>query len=239
MKRKCSVTKNIRIEKGTVEDYKALSMFHYRSNGLRAPVAIFSMKRKNEVAGVIVYSMPTTGCQMRKCWAKNLYGMGKKAMLTVINKNVRRISRVIIEPRFRQLGLASRLVAETMPKLNMPLIESMAVMGKINPFFEKAGMKGFTRPTASHVVQMIEALGVVGIEEENVVDPEFVCQVIKELNKTKTEFIKKQIDDFVVNYGYKATLLKGDKKIEFAMSRLTDRSVYYIWFNPAYKEFRL
>ena len=239
MKRLCSVTKNIIIEDGTIEDYKKLSIFHYRSSGLRAPVAIFSMKRKTDVVGVIVYSMPTTGCQMRKCWASNLYGMGKKAMLTVINKNVRRISRVIIEPRFRQLGLASKLVAETMPKLNMPLIESMAIMGKINPFFEKAGMTGFTKPTACHVIQMIEALGMVGIEKNNIVDPELVWQTIKALNKTKKAFIKKQVDGFIVNYGYKATLLKGNKKIEFVLSRLTARSVYYIWFNPAYKEFKL
>jgi hypothetical protein len=50
---------------------------------------------------------------------------------------------VIIEPRFRSLGQAVRLVKETMPLMNVPFIEALAVMGRVNPFFEKAGMTRF------------------------------------------------------------------------------------------------
>jgi predicted GNAT family N-acyltransferase len=65
---------------------------------------------------------------------------GKKTRLSLINKNVVCITRVIIDPRFRGLGLASRLVRETMGQMGRPIVESAAVMGHVNPFFEKAGM---------------------------------------------------------------------------------------------------
>ncbi|MCD6537013.1 hypothetical protein J7L18_00140 [Candidatus Bathyarchaeota archaeon] len=50
------------------------------------------------------------------------------------------ISRVIIHPKYRSVGLGSRLVRETLPLVGRKYIETMAVMARYNPFFEKAGM---------------------------------------------------------------------------------------------------
>ena len=54
----CSVTKDLRIEIGCMEDYKALAEFHYRNvTAHPAPIKIFALKRiDDELAGVIVYS---------------------------------------------------------------------------------------------------------------------------------------------------------------------------------------
>ena len=42
----CSVTKNLRIEQGSMEDYKALAEFHYRNvTAHPAPIKIFALKR--------------------------------------------------------------------------------------------------------------------------------------------------------------------------------------------------
>ena len=109
--------------------------------------AIFALKgkfrtaTKLETVGVIVYSMPTAGAQMRNVATGGIFaGLDKGTRLKLINKNIRTISRVIIEPRFRSLGLAVRLVRETMPLMNVPFVEALAVMGRANPFFEKAGL---------------------------------------------------------------------------------------------------
>ena len=51
-----------------------------------------------------------------------------------------RISRVVIHPKFRGVGLGAYLVKETLPKVGVKVIEALAVMAKYNPFFEKAGM---------------------------------------------------------------------------------------------------
>jgi ABC-type ATPase with predicted acetyltransferase domain len=62
----------------------------------------------------------------------------RKARL--INEEIARISRVVVHPKFRGIGLGEFLVKETLSKVNAKVIEVLAVMAKYNPFFEKAGM---------------------------------------------------------------------------------------------------
>jgi ABC-type ATPase with predicted acetyltransferase domain len=58
----------------------------------------------------------------------------------LINEEIARISRVIIHPKFRGVGLGEFLVKETLSKVDAKVIEVLAVMARYNPFFEKAGM---------------------------------------------------------------------------------------------------
>ena len=64
-------------------------------------------------------------------------------MLTIkeINETLATISRIVLHPKYRSLGLGEKLVKETLPLDNRPYVETMAVIAKYNPFFEKAGMK--------------------------------------------------------------------------------------------------
>jgi hypothetical protein len=130
-----------------------------------------------ETIGVIIYSMPTAGAQMRNIATGGIFaGLDRTTQIKLINKNIRTISRVIIEPRFRSLGLAVRLVKETMPLLDVPFIESLAVMGRANPFFEKAGLTRFDAPILASCVRLIEAFSVVGVDEEDLIDAALVQQ---------------------------------------------------------------
>jgi ABC-type ATPase with predicted acetyltransferase domain len=56
------------------------------------------------------------------------------------NDNVRTISRVIVHPQFRGVGLASALVRRIVSDCPTRYAEALAVMGRAHPFFEKAGM---------------------------------------------------------------------------------------------------
>jgi hypothetical protein len=235
--RNCSVIKKLQIVRGGFEDYKKLARFHYRDSRLGAYTAIFVIKPdkgiSKEPVGVIVYTMPSVGAELRNIATGNLFvGLDKGTRLALINKNIRRISRVIIEPRFRGLGLASRLVRETMPKINAPIIEAMAVMGLVNPFFEKAGMKAFTAKMPARCVQLVEAFSMVGIEGEELIDPEGVQRKLDRLGKQEAEFIESQIKHFLQSYGRRRYERAGLERTGFVLSKLTFRPVYYIWFNP-------
>lgn len=48
----------------------------------------------------------------------------------LINEEIARISRMIIHPKFRGIGLGAFLVQETMPRVNVKVIEVLAVMAK-------------------------------------------------------------------------------------------------------------
>jgi hypothetical protein len=58
-----------------------------------------------------------------------------------LQKEVCVVSRVIIHPKYRSIGLGEKLVKETLAFAGTPCVEAVAVMAKYNPFFEKAGMQ--------------------------------------------------------------------------------------------------
>jgi hypothetical protein len=254
--RSCSVTKKLQIVPGCLDDYKKLARFHYRDSRIGPFAAIFAIRPLNhsvqdaapsaslskrtprqagglnESVGVIVYTMPSVGAELRNVATGDLFaGFDRKTRLALINKNIRCISRVIIEPRFRSLGLASRLVRETMPKMDVPIIEAMAVMGLVNPFFEKAGMKAFTAKMPARCVQLVEAFNLVGIEKEELIDSKRVQQKIYRLGQPEADFIELQIRHFLQSYGRRRYERAGLERTEFVLSKLTLRPVYYIWFN--------
>ena len=129
----CSLTKQTKTEQGTYQDYKALSQFHYRTARCPAPRKIFKLTRKHQTIGVIVYSYPTPFCFGRR----QVY----KGTLRELQKDVSLISRVVVHPKYRSIGLGEKLVQETLNLCGTPHVETVAVMAKYNPFFEKAGMQ--------------------------------------------------------------------------------------------------
>jgi hypothetical protein len=177
--------------------------------------------------------MPSVGAELRNVATSNFFaGFDNRTRLALINRNIRCISRVIIEPRFRGLGLASRLVRETMPKMDVPIIEAMAVMGLVNPFFEKAGMKAFTANMPTRCVQLVEAFSMVGVEKEELIDSEGVQGKLARLGQREAEFVELQIRHFLQSYGKRRYERAGLERTGFVLSKLTFRPVYYIWFNP-------
>ncbi len=239
--RSCSVTKKLRIVRGGIDDYKELSHYHYRNSRLGPFTAIFALKPAaalsssigTNVAGVIVYTMPSPWLELRNIATGNVFaGFDRATRLALVNKHIRCIGRVIIEPRFRGLGLASRLVRETMPKMDVAIIEAMAVMGLVNPFFKKAGMSEYTAKMPARCVQLIEAFSLAGVEKDMLIDPQKVQERLEQLQGKEAEFIELQIKNFLACYGKSRNLSAGLERTRFVLGKLTFRPVYYIWFNP-------
>jgi ABC-type transport system involved in cytochrome c biogenesis ATPase subunit len=152
----CSLTRQMTIQQGTTADYKALSQFHYRESRLPPPKKIFSLKRKDELCGVIVFSNPPPMCFGRaKVWKGNMQQL---------NKQVSTISRVVVHPKYRSIGLGEKLVAETLPLVGTN-VETVAVMAKYNPFFERAGMQKIAESQPSkHVTEALGKLEKLGFD---------------------------------------------------------------------------
>jgi hypothetical protein len=240
--RSCSVTKKLQIVRGSRADYEGLAHYHYRDSKLGSYTAMFALKSprsgglSRQTVGVIVYKMPTPGAEFRNIATGGLFaGFDRATQLILLNKNVRCINRAIIEPRFRSLGLASRLVRETMPKINVPIIEAMAVMGLVNPFLEKAGMRAFKPKIQERCVRLVEALSMVGIESKELIDPRKVQIELDRLPTEKAEFIEREIYRFLQSYGSHRYSQTGLERTRYVLSKLTARPLYYIWFNPRLK----
>jgi len=132
--RECSLLKEMRIEEGTTGNWRELSIFHYRSHRIAAPRKIFCLRRGDELCGVIVYCYPPSTSFGRRLVLPHM-------SMRELNKKLSSISRVVVHPKYRTIGLGSRLVKVTLPLAGTEYVEMSAVMAKYNPFAEKAGMK--------------------------------------------------------------------------------------------------
>jgi len=236
----CSLCKKLEVVPADIEDYKALADYHYRDKRLGPFSAIFALRPSDSLrglfgartVGVIVYRMPSPALELRNIATGGIFtGLDRATQFALVNKNIRCISRVIIEPRFRSLGLAARLVRETMPKVNVPIVEAMAVMGLVNPFFEKAGMQPYAGPLPARSAELIEAFSLVGIEQHHLIDPAYVYGQLGQLTWPKADFIEGRIRRFLQSYGGHRDMSPGTERTRYVLSKLTDRPVYYIWFN--------
>ena len=54
----CSLLREMRVEEGSMADWRELAGFHYRSHKIAGPRRIFCLKRGDELCGVIVYCYP-------------------------------------------------------------------------------------------------------------------------------------------------------------------------------------
>jgi ABC-type lipoprotein export system ATPase subunit/N-acetylglutamate synthase-like GNAT family acetyltransferase len=144
---RCSIYDHVHIEVGSIEDYYRLSRFHYKSKGheesegLRARDC-FRLLFDGELVGVIVYCSSYLNLKPRNMvfGRRYVFTPGDLHTANLINEEIARISRVVIHPKFRGIGLGAFFVKETLPRVNAKVVEALAVMARYNPFFEKAGM---------------------------------------------------------------------------------------------------
>ncbi len=153
----CSLTRQMRIEQGTTADYKTLSQFHYRTSRLPPSRKIFTLKRKDELCATIVYSYPSPVTFGRtRVWKGNIKQLQTEMSI---------ISRVIVHPKYRSIGLGAKLVKETLSQAGTPNVETVAVMAKYNPFFEKAGMQRIAESKPStHMLNALNELETLGFD---------------------------------------------------------------------------
>lgn len=149
--KECTLTSEMHLMKGSLKDYEQLAGFHYRDSS-RIPVVhkVFLLRRGDELVGAILYRSPGMIAFGR------LLALGRRILLPELNRDWTLISRVVVHPKYRTMGLGARLVKATLDKCGRPYVESIAVMAKYNPFFEHAGMKKIAESTPDR--RMLKAL---------------------------------------------------------------------------------
>ncbi|MCJ7634289.1 hypothetical protein MUP77_18105, partial [Candidatus Bathyarchaeota archaeon] len=187
--KECSLTEEMRVVEGSTEDWRRLAEFHYRSHNVGATRIIFCLRRRGELCGVIVYCYPPSGCSGRRL-------MLPKMSLKELNEKLCIISRVVIHPKYRTIGLGAKLIRESLPLVGTPYVEMVAVMAKYNPFAEKAGMrKVFEQPISEDAVRMTEVLKQFGFDVQLLGSSRYVRSKLEGLSSEwmvtlKNAFIK-------------------------------------------------
>jgi len=137
------------IQLGSIRDYRQLAPFHYIAGPPACHKRVYVIRTPKRfrrfgapaVAAVLVVSPPVIAARGRNVATANRYvGKDRRGCLAKLNAEIECISRVIVHPMFRGGGLAVRLVRHGLRTARTPMVESLAAMGKIHPFFRCAGM---------------------------------------------------------------------------------------------------
>ena len=243
---RCSLHAVLEVVPGEAADYAPLAAYHYRDEKPHAVKAVFLLRPKRPLgsfgtrpAGAIVYCMPNARVEMRNVATDGLFaGLDRQTELDLLNRNIRCIARLVIDPRFRGIGLATRLVRETLERMNVPIIEALGVMCTVNPFLERAGMKGFAPRAGFEHVALLEAFSFVGIELEANdcsplrIDPHALQERIDALTDEKAAFLERAIQGVLKSHGTRRTMPAGLERTRYLLTRLTNRPMYYLWQHP-------
>jgi hypothetical protein len=151
------------LEPGTARDYTALEQFHYIASRPATWAAVWTIRytphcgyrahpapshdpdtrapapQMSRPVAVGVLSYPVPSCRPRE----RILGTGsltRLQKLAFVNQQVRTISRIIVHPQFRSLGLSSILVRCLCDHCDTRYVEAIAMMARAHPFFERAGM---------------------------------------------------------------------------------------------------
>ncbi len=236
------------IERGGRNDYQQLASFHYKSGRPGAVTAVYRMVHRaptvvsrfvghsdeTTIVGVLIRSLPSLGCQLRDRATSDRYrGMGVLAAAAMVNREFRTISRVVIRPQWRGIGLAVRLVRHALDDPETAYTEALAAMGRVHPFFERAGMVRYDRPPRPEYARLLDAFDRLDISPGSLAS---VRLVLDALGASRTE--DRRWLEAEIRRWHRAAFRTTKQRIaamtlrdllEAARDRLLSQPVYYLY----------
>ena len=197
----CSLVEEMRVEAGTTKDWRELAAFHYRSHKIAAPRRIFCLKRGDELCGVIVYCYPPVTSFGRRLVLPRM-------SMKELNEKLSVVSRVVVHPKYRTIGLGEKLVRDTLELAGTEYVEMSAVMAKYNPFAEKAGMKKIVeQQPPKEALNITRSLQQVGFNLQLLGSEKYVLSRLQALDegdllKIREAFIKQRHTRFMKSFSY-------------------------------------
>jgi len=210
--RTCTLFAHVRTEPGTMADWHVLAPLHYRSHHAGAVTHVFRL----------VYTAPGRSA-----------GLGRTSMATILNREVRVISRVVLAPNWRGLGLAVRLVAETMPLVGTPYVEALAAMGHVHPFFERAGMTAYPAPRSRAGERLMAALDAAGLDRSHRRSASALEAALEALAPAARRLAEREIDRWARSYlgakNHRTNRPDRGRRLALVARHLDTCPVYYLW----------
>ncbi len=199
----------LHLTRGDLRDYTQLAEYHYKANRPATATRVLTLQHhqpavsgrylgrpcEHQLVGVLVESLPSLNCQLRD-WALHArYRTLKNARdrAVALSAELRCISRVVVHPQWRGLGLAVRLVKASLSDPQTPFTEALAAMGRVHPFFERAGMTAYRRPPHPFDARLADAFQSVGIEPASLAAMRQTYTRIQALPHTQRQWLLKEL----------------------------------------------
>lgn len=129
---------------GSAADYRRLARFHYTQSApasfrLTACIDHVTAPANRRLIAVAVLSNPALNCALRQR-ILNLGHLPPHLRWTYLNRHLRTISRVIVHPQFRGIGLSTRVIRFLLRQSPTRYVEALSRLAAHHPLFTRAGM---------------------------------------------------------------------------------------------------
>ena len=232
------LTAALRLRDGSPADYAKLAVHHYRAAKPATWRRILVLEdHKQRVAAVLIESLPSLSCRMRDYALDNRYrsvdSWRQRALL--LNDEIRCISRVVVHPQWRGTGLAVRLVRHALATATTAYTEALAAMGKVNPFFERAGMTAYPRVPHPYDERLLAAMRRIGLSSSDLTQVAQVVEQVKQLQPNLRAWFDRELKRWYGHNGGKGCDRSADHAgiLRKARDRLGLQPVYYLKNNHA------
>lgn len=216
------------IERGSVRDYRVFSPMHYRNrDGLGFVDKVFLLRETagGDALGILVFAHAP-----RELTLRNRATQGRFVRnMHRLNRELRILRRLVMHPDIRGCGLGHWFVRRTLPMVGVRFIECLAVMGAVNPVFEKAGMSRIGRcPLPAGRMKLLERMREMKLDPFNAEFPRKIARYPR-----VRRLVEKTIGDWISAMHSKARYrLEGRTPLELTRAfrqLIGDPPMYYLW----------
>lgn len=243
------LTDELTLDAGSVRDYEALAEHHYRSHRPATVTRVLVLRRsaptvigrylaqgdRTQTVGVLVESLPALLCRMRNVALDERYGTHLRARerAMLLNAELRCISRVVVHPQWRGLGLAVQLVRAALNSATTIYTEALAAMGKVHPFFERAGMTAYHRPRHAFDDRLHAAMATIGLRCEDLAHQDIAWRTIDQLPGARRDWFLRELSRWFRQLAGRAGDASKDPRdhLRYARDHLLLEPVYYLHDN--------
>lgn len=153
-----TVVDDLLYRRGTYSDWRKLKPLHYEA-GDPATVQSYHVLEHpstHEPAAVAILSYPDLHSSARNIATQDAYRIGgSREQAQRLNREVLRLSRLVVTPELRGCGLAKTLIGEAIKRTSARFIECTTALGRFNPFLAQAGfveVPQTTHPTEAELL---------------------------------------------------------------------------------------
>ncbi len=235
---------DVTYERGTAADWKRLKHLHYASGNPATYHSIHVLRHPaiNGPAAVAVFSYPDLHSSARNLATSDEYvihGSGPRARR--LNRDIVRLSRVVVAPELRAIGLARHLILKAVPTLDVAYVEATASMARYTGFLTAAGFRHIPQGQSEVEAQLLDWAAQLGLPGQLCLSPTQFTAWIDALSVRGRRQARKVVWMYFFHFVLhrrtrsKRPLRVPDAKdprwpeaMELAAKRISDRPDYYI-----------
>lgn len=232
-----TLQQDLEIVQGHRPDYKLLGEYHYIKQEPTFVRKLYVIKAKQHCEniypypiGLMVYSPPFPNLKPRNTATNNFFNMNpsQSDRLKILNKQITYASRLIIDPRYRKLGLGTWLLKETLELQDYPIIETLSPIDFTNQMLIKLGFELHYNPAPVWYRLFIFEMESLCIWNNLFNHPKTVMYRINCLTKRKRIIAEDVFNRFVDHFQKRRSKPFSLEKVTYALTKIPYPEAYLI-----------